>query len=239
MESDMKDRMEVQTARAALAERIEDAIEAEGFTSYKGFADKHGIGRSTLYELLRGRAKDRGVWVDPSMPTLKKLAWALNMPLHEVIYLAVPDAPGADEFAAQLHPPALRRVEVGIAGWCGAGPEQLDFIVDDVLWVDEKWAGRRDLTAFRVRGDSMAATNHPIHDGDIIIVDKGDKGASHQAVVAKLNTGGYVCKILKRDRFEEALVSANPVQTNGTPHYIPMENVDCLVGRVARVIHDM
>lgn len=231
--------MDVQIARAALAEKIEDVMARKRYTSYAHFADEHGIGRTTLYDIVRGRTKHKGVWVAPSLPTLTKLAVALEMPLHELVYLVEPEAPGADAFQQQLRPPALRRVEVGIAGWVGAGPEQTEFILDDVLWVDEAWARGRDLVAFRVRGDSMANPLDPIRDGDVVIVDKAEVLEPNVAVVATLNRGGYVCKLLKRDHHEGALVSANPMQTNGTPSYIPMHDVDTIIGRVVRVIHDL
>jgi repressor LexA len=214
-------------------------MKVDKLSSYDAFASKYDMGTSTLYELIRGRSPARGAWVLPSLSTLIKLARALNMPLHEVIYLADPTAPGAEEFAQQLSPPALRRVEVGTANWVGAGPEQTEFILDDILWVDEAWARGRDLVAFRVRGDSMANPLDPIRDGDIVIIDKNEENQPNKPVVAILKSGGYVCKLLKSDQHENSLMSTNPLQTNGTPSHIPISQVQEIVGAVVRVIHDI
>lgn len=230
-------RIDVQIARAQLAELIEDKMEELRIGSYKDFADDFGIGRSTLYDIVRGRTKSRGAWVVPNLPTLLKLSIALEKPLHEIIYLVEPEAPGADTFANL--PPSLHKVEVGIAGWVGAGPEQTEFVADSTIWLDSDWVGGRNLIAFHVRGDSMESHVNSIYDGDTVIVDQDDKGTPHMPVVAQLKTGGFVCKNLRDDHHEHALTSVNTQQTNGTPFYIPIDEVDHIVGRVVRIIHDL
>jgi repressor LexA len=147
--------------------------------------------------------------------------------------MLAPDAPGADE---EVVMPGVRRFRVGVAGWVGAGPQQLEEINGQHVVVEEEFARGKDLQAFRVRGDSMAAGKRPIYDGDIVIVNVRDKGYNTAAVVARLVDGRYVCKMLKDDHHGKMLVSANPVHTNGTPTSIPIEQVDEIVGRVVRVI---
>lgn len=86
----------------------------------------------------------------------------------------------------------------------------------------------------------MAGGRHPIHHGDIIIVDYEDKGHNNTPVVAKLANHRYVCKLLKEDRFSHVvrLASASPEHLDGTPTAIPPEDVVEIIGRIIRVIHD-
>ena len=172
--------------------------------------------------------------VKPSLDTLVLLAKALDEPLHRLVYMLAPDAPGADE--SGVVEPGFRRFRVGVAGWVGAGPEQLEEINGEYVFVEDNFAEGKELQAFRVRGDSMAAGKRPIYDGDIVIVNTKDKGYNTAAVVARLVGGPYVCKMLKDDRFGRMLVSANPVHTNGTPTSIPIDEVDEIIGRVVRVV---
>ncbi len=97
---------------------------------------------------------------------------------------------------------------------------------------------RGDLVAFKIRGDSMEGGKRPIYNGDTVLVDRGDKGYDTASVVARLTSGGYVCKTLKDDKFGVHLVSANSLYTNGTPPYIPQSEIDEIVGRVVRIVHD-
>lgn len=70
-----------------------------GIRSVKDLADQLGLQRSTLYDLVRDARPEAGAArrTYPSVPTLITLARALDKPTHELLYLAVPDAPGAPE----------------------------------------------------------------------------------------------------------------------------------------------
>lgn len=205
-----------------------------GHEKLDDFARYSGIPYSTLYNLVVGRLTPMGNPVKPSLDTLVLLAKALDEPLHRLVYMLAPDAPGADE--SGVVEPGFRRFRVGVAGWVGAGPEQLEEINGEYVFVEDNFAEGKELQAFRVRGDSMAAGKRPIYDGDIVIVNTKDKGYNTAAVVARLVGGRYVCKMLKDDRFGRMLVSANPVHTNGTPTSIPIDEVDEIIGRVVRVV---
>lgn len=231
-------RTQVQEARSRLADLIDKKMRSEGIASYQDFADRYGIGRSTLYEIVRGRSRTRGAWVRPRLETMLELARALERPLHEIIYLVEPDAPGADQVQYPPEDVGLMRLEVEQAGWVGAGPpveEELDL---PPVYVEHWFARGKKLRAFKVRGDSMAAGKRPIMDGDIVVVNVNDKGGNTASVVARLFDGAYVCKMLKDDRFGKMLQSRNPEHTNGTPSAIKMDEVAEIVGRVVRIIHD-
>ena len=202
--------------------------------NYQEFADRFSIGRSTMYELLRGRSRTRGAYVYPNAQTMIALAGALQRPLHEIIYYILPDAPGADLFVPGSAD-APRQIAVQIAGWCGAGPEQEILVGDEQVFVSADFARNRDLVAFEVHGDSMDAGKYPIHHLDIVLVDRGDPGHDGAAVVARLESG-YVCKLLKDDKFGRNLYSRNADYTNGTPPAIPVDNHVEIVGRVVQTI---
>jgi|GEM_PF-1038420 repressor LexA len=230
-------RTQVQEARAQLADLIRDKMEREGLETITDFADKYELGRSTLYELVRGRSRTRGAWVHPSLQTTIALARALERPLHEIIYLLEPNAPGAEATLASDAP--LLKVNVEVAGWVGAGPAQDSEAQEPPIWVDLNFARGKELRAFRVSGDSMAAGKRPILDGDIVIVDVLDKGYNTASVVARLADDSYVVKMLKQDRYERQLQSRNPEHTNGTPSVIPISEVAEIVGRVVKIIAEI
>lgn len=230
-------RAQVQEARSRLAELIRSKMKTEGLDSISEFADKHGIGRSTLYELVRGRTRTRGAWVHPSLTTAIALAKALDRPLHEIIYLLEPDAPGAETTMASDAP--LMQVDVEVAGWVGAGPSQDYQSSEKPIWVDLEFAQGKELRAFRVRGDSMAAGKRPIYDGDIVLVNALDKGYNTASVVARLKDDSHVVKMLKDDRFGQLLQSRNPEHTNGTPSAIPLSEVDDIIGRVVKIYAEL
>jgi repressor LexA len=206
------------------------------------FAKHFGIGRSTLYELVRGRSPSApSAWKTPTLETLILLAKALEKPLHEIIYLIEPNAPGAELLHSQQTKEGsshMRELQIKVAGWCGAGPDQNEEVLDECVCVEESFVRGRDLVAFRIRGDSMEGGKRPIYSGDTVLVDRGDKGYDTASVVARLTSGGYVCKTLKDDKFGVHLVSSNSLYTNGTPPYIPQSEIDEIVGRVVRIVHD-
>lgn len=209
-----------------------------GMTRLEEFAEYAGIGPTTVYNLVLGRVSSHGGFAKPSVDTLVKLARALETPLHKLVYQLEPDAPGAEDPDALPQLP-VQRVEVGVAGWVGAGPEQFEWC-DDTIWVEEDFARGKDLIAFRIRGDSMAGGRRPIYDGDLVLVNRNDKGHNNAPVVARLSSGAYVCKLLKDDIYSNVvrLASANPEHLNGTPTTVPPEQVAEIVGRVIRIIHD-
>ncbi len=203
-----------------------------GIENITQFARHFGLGKSTLYELVRGRPESAPhAWKVPSLAFLMQLAEALEVPTHELVYLVEPDAPGADT----LRPTQVR---VSVAGWVGAGPDRHEVVLDEVIWVEEGFARGKDLVAFRIRGDSMEAGKSPIYHGDTVVVNRNDKGHANSAVVARLRDDGYVCKVLKDDQFGRFLQSGNVTHTNGTPSVIQIDRVDEIVGRITRIIHD-
>ena len=216
--------------------RIAARMSAFGMKRLEEFADYFGLGRTTVYGLYHGRVSPKGSVVKPSVDTLVKLADALEVPLHVLVYELEPEARGADLIAS----PPLKRIEVRMAGWVGAGPDQTEEILDEQLWIEEEFARGRELLGFKIRGDSMAAGRHPIYDGDTVVVDQNAKGHNNSPVVARLIDNGYVCKLLKEDRFSHIvkLASANPEHQNGTPTAIAPEQIEEIVGRVVRIVHD-
>lgn len=220
------------------------AMRRDGIKEITKWADHHDIGRTTLYALLRGRESKSGSWIKPSLETMVKLAEALGRPLHELIYIIEPDAPGANLIEGEKYVEApefpVQRLPVQVAGWAGGGPDQNVSLVDDeqYIYIEESFARGRDLLAFKVIGDSMAAGGKPIHWGDTVIIDRNAQPHNTDAVIARLDNDGYVCKVFKDDKFGRSLQSRNIDHTNGTPNFITPDQVAEIVGRVVRIIHD-
>lgn len=217
--------------------RIADRMKQLGMRKLEEFADHFNLGRTTVYALVQGRVNPSGEWAKPSVETLIRLSEALEVPLHVLVYELAPGAPGHEIIDEA---PVTKRLPVAIAGWVGAGPEQLQES-DDVILVEEEFARGKDLLAFRIRGDSMAGGPRPINNGDIVIINRLDKGYNNAPVVARLANDGYVCKLLKQDKFSDVvmLASANPLHLNGTPTTVAPEKVAEIIGRVVRIIADI
>lgn len=229
--------------RGPLNALIAQSMRRDGIKEITFWADHHGIGRSTLYSLLRGRETETGVVMMPSIDTLVKLASALTVPTHKLLYLLAPQAPGAQgemvDAPNALQPSLVTKIPVQVAGWCGAGPAQDEVLEEEPVFVEARFAKGKRLRAFRIRGDSMAAGKRPIYSGDLVIVDTNNPGANTDAVVARLSSDAYVCKTLKDDRFGKLLQSRNVDHTNGTPSVIPLSDVAEVIGKVVRIISEV
>lgn len=211
-----------------------------GFQRLEQFAHYAGVGEATLYSMVLGRRTLSGERTRPRLDTLVSLSHALEKPLGELVYLVAPEGLSAEPTSGEsCDSVAVRRYPLHVAGWVGAGPSQDDNEEGSrEVYVESEFAVGKDLRAFLVRGDSMAAGKRPIQDGDLIIVNTLDKGYNTASVVARLVDDSYVVKMLKDDKFGRLLQSRNPEHTNGTPSAIPMEQVAEIVGRVVRIIAD-
>lgn len=204
---------------------IFDAMRREGIDSLDRFADKHGIGRTTLRNFVLGRQSPIGTWVKPELPTLIKLSKALNVPLFYLLERLYDD----------LQPDIYMFPSAPLVGWVGAGPSQNESIEQTSLPLPLDSFLRGDFVAFAVRGNSMCAGKKPICNGDYIIVNRSLRANPGQRVVARLKDGSYVCKLYKADRTGHFLVSTNPDYENGAPSIIPAHDVDEIVGPVVEI----
>jgi SOS-response transcriptional repressor LexA/transcriptional regulator with XRE-family HTH domain len=219
------------------------------------FAEREHLVPEVLEAIYYGGRDEQGRLAQPPLGTLVDLAVALNMPRSQILarYLRHPCSNGmfwgaqdvekmeASDLSEQVGTaggqPVMQQVPVETAGWVGAGPEENEELDLEPIWVEERFAQGKELRAFKIRGDSMSAGRKPIFDGDLVIVNRKDKGYEGAAVIARLRSDGYVCKRLKDDKFGWHLVSANPDYTNGTPPYIGAEDVAEVVGRVIEIRH--
>ncbi|MDX2008252.1 MAG: LexA family transcriptional regulator [Meiothermus sp.] len=212
---------------------IYEAMQLQGIESLEEFSRRSGISRGTIYHLVRGRVSPKGTWVKPSIDTLVALAIFLNRPIQELIFRLEPNAPGSDIFSPlEAASQVQGAVAVPIVGVVGAGPGQAVPIRDGVMYVPPDVAKGRVLEGYRVLGDSMCAGRRPICSGDLVAVNKLDKGKSGQAVVARLADDSYVCKALKVDKFGKRLMSTNALYTNSAPPIITADMVAEIIGRV-------
>ncbi|GAA5337699.1 peptidase S24 [Thermus scotoductus] len=199
------------------AKEIIKKMKEMGFRKLEEFADYYNIGRTTVYSLVIGR-KIGDKYIKPSLDTLTKLSLALEIPVEQLIERLYPEG----SFLTK------KEVGVPIIGYVGGGPSQLEEIEERTVPVRVK-GDARHLAAFKVRGNSMCAGKRPICHGDVIIVNTEDKGHPGAIVVARLENGEYVVKLLKNG----ALYSTNP-EENGPP-VIPLDQVAEIVGRVVEV----
>lgn len=204
---------------------IFDAMRREGIDTLDKFADKHGIGRTTLRNFVMGRQSPIGTWVKPELTTLIRLSKALNVPLFYLLERLYNDL----DHEIYMFPSAP------VVGWVGAGPGQDEAISEVALPLPLDSFLKGSFVAFAVRGNSMCAGSKPICDGDYIIVNKSLSVSPGQRVVARLKDSSYVCKLYRVDRTGRYLVSTNPDYENGTPSVIPAKDVAELVGPVVEI----
>jgi repressor LexA len=219
-------------------DRITAKMHALGMKRLKEFADAFGIGRTTVYSLTLGRVSAKGTPVKPSVDTLLKLAAALDVPLHVLVYELEPDAHGAKALAQT--PASLLSLPCAIAGWTH-GESQLLTAELDPVWVEQSFARGRDLRASSIRGDAMDGGRTPIRYNDTILVDHNEEGTNNTPVVARLVNGRFICRLLKIQAQREVvrLASANPEHLDGTQTVVTPEDIGEIAGRVVRVFHDM
>ena len=214
------------------------------------FAIMRGLTPETLHAIFYGGQDGKGKLAQPPMSTLRTLALVTENPISKLMYAYLDDpnsnrmffenedadreASTALSYRLQDRTPPMRRIEVKIAGSTGVSTGLRE---EPPIWIEARRAKGRDLVAFRIQGDSMEGGKRPILDGDLVIVDRDNKGQDAVPVVARLRAlgGMYVCKLLKDDQFGKGLFSLNTSHTNGTPSYIPIEEVEEIVGRVIEV----
>jgi repressor LexA len=211
--------------RGPFNDLIEEAMRRDRIESLDQFADKYGIGRTTLRNFVLGRQSPAGTWVRPELPTLIRLSRALDVPLVYLLEKLYEDL-GVDVYMVPSAP---------VVGWVGAGPGQDELIEQKYLPLSTDSFRHGNFVAFAVRGDSMCSGNKPICDGDYIIINRSLAATPGQRVVARLKDGSHVCKLYKVDRTGQFLVSANPSYENGHPSIIPISEVEEILGPVVEV----
>lgn len=207
-----------------------------GLTKLEELAQRAGVGATTLYDLALGKKTASGTMIRPSLETLKRLAVTLSVPAHELLYVLEPEAYGREQIEEM---PAAVQIPVKVAGLAGTGPDQLTES-DQEVFVEESLARGRDLVAFKIHGNSMEGGKQPIHDGAVVIVNQFDKSLDGFAVVARIQNDGYVCKkpLLGANGRLQQLVSTNLDYDDSEYRVIDPSQVQEVVGRVIRVIHD-
>ena len=215
---------------------IADFMVRRNMRRIEEFAAASGIGETTLYNIVMGKKTATGRPQKILVDTLAKLADTLHVPMHELLYMLEPDGYGRDQLADR---PAAVRIKVQLAGMVGAGSTQ-QTESDRDIYIEEDFARGKDLVAFQVQGNSMEGGKNPIHDGDIVVVNRNDRGLIGNIVVARINDDGYVCKkpLIDGAGQLQQLVSTNLDYADPQFRIIDRENVAEIVGKVVRVIHD-
>ena len=141
-----------------------------------------------------------------------------------------------DEDPDVVDVPLVRlKLSAGIMGYMGE-PEQgvLRRIRLEKLWLQERGLFPENLIAIRVKGESMSPR---IEEGDIVVVNTGDRRAQEGAVFAINFDGEPVIKRMARRAGRWYLDSDNPDQ-KAYPPKVCEANQCLLVGKVVHLHRD-
>jgi phage repressor protein C with HTH and peptisase S24 domain len=216
---------------------LEWLIERAG-TNPHVLKEKTGVPQPTIHRILTGES------TDPRTSTLQPLADHFGVTVadlrdRDLSASADPLPPGARRVhAADAHDPSLTqimkvtlKVQAGITGFT-VEPEYHDGRTMGVPteWVRNERFVAGDLLAITVRGESMEPS---LFDGDVIVVNTGDKTLVDGAVYAVNYEGEVVVKRMMRDAGMWWLTSDNLDQRKY--HRKSCKGAECIViGRVVR-----
>lgn len=212
-------------------EQIAARMRELGMERLEAFAEHAKLGATTVYNLVYGRISPTGEPVKPSIDTLARLAIALDAPLHELVYQLVPEAiPRRAADTTAHHATRIEILPAGVDQGKGWGATSLP--------VDLSLARGRDLVACRSHGTAMAAGPRPIHDGDLLIVDRAKEGDEFDAVVIRLADRTLACRTRVHRGSDIVLVARNLEGRDQAPLVLQLTPGVEVLGRVVRVVHE-
>lgn len=165
--------------------------------SVRKVASMAGISHTHLGNLIRGISS----WKEVQFSTLERLAYALDIPVNDLVYLVRGKVPSLDH-RERVTP--VRFLIQPVRGLASAGqpvdPEGVPVLAD--VW-------RRGSLLYRVEGDSMAPT---LHDGDRVYVDPSETELREGRIyICEIPGDGHTIKRVRRlDDGQLWLVSDNP-----------------------------
>ena len=143
--------------------------------------------------------------IAPTLPTIKKIALAMNMDIDSVLKLLNSTQEISLDIGAKK---TSKGVSVNILGRVAAGIP-IDAI-EETIDTEEITAELAQTGAFfglKIKGDSMTPN---ICDGDIVIVRQQDDAESGDIVIATINGDEATCKRLRKYTQGIELISNNP-----------------------------
>lgn len=143
--------------------------------------------------------------IAPTLPTIKKIALAMNMDIDSVLKLLNSNQEISLDIDAKK---SSRGVSINILGRVAAGIP-IDAI-EEIIDTEEITAELAQTGAFfglKIKGDSMTPN---ICDGDIVIVRQQDDAESGDIVIATINGDEATCKRLRKYKQGIELISNNP-----------------------------
>ena len=218
------------------------------------FAGMKALIPQVLYAIYYGGQDSQGRLAHPPIRELRNLSFTLNRPLSDLMRLYLDTHPtnrmffdvgdlereiertyvGSTIQRMRERVPPMRRIAIKVAGR-HIQSEPIKEGEEPALWLEETFIQGRNLLAFRIESDSMEGGTRPIFNGDLVIVDSGDKGHDAVPVIARLKDKRYVCKLLIDEGYGKNLVGTKSTPDDDIPFYIPSEKIEAIEGRVIEV----
>lgn len=143
--------------------------------------------------------------IAPTLPTIKKIALAMNMDIDSI--LKVLNSDQEINLEAEVKK-STHGVAINILGRVAAGiPIDAVEEIIDTEEITEELARTGTFFGLKIKGDSMTPN---ICDGDIVIVRQQDDAESGDIVIATINGDEATCKRIRKYKQGIELISNNP-----------------------------
>lgn len=143
--------------------------------------------------------------IAPTLPTIKKIALAMNMDIDSILKALNSDQEINLDTEAKK---STQGVTINILGRVAAGiPINAIEEIIDTEEITEGLAQTGTFFGLKIKGDSMTPN---ICDGDIVIVRQQDDAESGDIVIATINGDEATCKRLRKYTQGIELISNNP-----------------------------
>lgn len=175
--------------------------------SMEEFAKRCSLSKGYISMLENGINPRNNKPIAPTLPSIMKIATAMNMDLDE--FLKIMDGEQKVTLIPQRIPEhAKKGVTINVLGRVAAGIpiEAIENIIDTEE-ITEELARTGDFFGLQIHGDSMIPN---ICDGDVVIVRQQEDAETGDIVIATVNGTDATCKRLRKYKDGIELIANNP-----------------------------
>lgn len=202
--------------------------------SMEEFAKKADVSKPYISMLEKGINPKTGKPFIPTVPTLKRLAQALNISFSDLLktldanfLIKLEDNSSTFPIKTAAMVPVIGSVR------CGPGGPAYEYI-DEYVSIDDSYRNPAEIRGFRATGDSMEGDE--IHDGDLCLVHLQEEVEDGSLAVVVIDGEEGTLKRIRRQPGMVILEASNPAYQTRVFAGEDANNVR-IVGKVVEVRH--